>query len=80
MTILSIEPRLNGLRRASDVPLSPSSVKSPSIYTSGAPAVHATRPGPSNLLPRFIEQFRELEDYRSIYSYLSYHRRLTTST
>jgi hypothetical protein len=74
MTILSTEPRLNGLRRASDVPQSPSSVKSPSIYTNGAASVHAMpRPGPSNLLSRFIEQFRELEDYRYIDLYLLYH-------
>jgi hypothetical protein len=72
MTILSTEPRLSGLRRASDVAQSPSSVKSPSIYTNGAAAIHVTRPGPSNLLSRFIEQFRELEDYRSIESYLLY--------
>jgi hypothetical protein len=77
MTILSTEPRFKGLRKVSDVSQTPSSMMSPSIYTNGqsvAAAVHAMpRPGPSNLLSRFIEQFRELEAYKYINSYLLYH-------
>ncbi|KAI0294410.1 phenylalanine ammonia-lyase [Russula brevipes] len=68
MTILSTEPRVNGFRRASDVvPQSPP-VKSLSTYTNGLSASISThampRPGPSNLLARFIEQFNELEAYK----------------
>ena len=69
MTILSTEPRVNSLRRVSEVlPQPPSSVKSPTTYTNGlsaTTAMHAMpRPGSSDLLPRFIEQFRELEAYK----------------
>lgn len=69
MTILSTEPRVSGLRRVSEVLTQPpSSVKSPTTYTNGlsaAASMHATpRPGPTDLLPRFIEQFRELEAYK----------------
>lgn len=71
MTILSTEPRVNTLRRVSEVLAQPpSSVKSPTTftYTNGLSAtapIHATpRPGSSDLLPRFIEQFRELEAYK----------------
>jgi len=72
MTILSTEPRVNSLRRVSEVLAQyPSSVKSPTTttyYTNGLSAtdsMHATpRPAPSDLLSRFIEQFRELEAYK----------------
>jgi len=69
MTILSTEPRVHGLRRVSEVLTQPpSSVKSPTTYTNGLSAavpMHATpRPASSDLLPRFIEQFRELEAYK----------------
>ena len=71
MTILSTEPRVNSLRRVSEVLTQPpSSVKSPTTFTftnglSATAPMHATpRPGSSDLLPRFIEQFRELEAYK----------------
>jgi hypothetical protein len=69
MTILSTEPRVNGLRKLSDVvAYSNSSVKSPSIYANGtsAPASVPAIPQPSSsdLLSRFLEQFRELEAHK----------------
>jgi hypothetical protein len=73
MTILSTEPRVSGFRRASDVVPQSSPVKSLSTYTNGLSASISThvmpRPGPSNLLARFIEQFNELEAYKYIPSY-----------
>lgn len=67
MTILSTEPRVNGFVRASDTVVHPIAVKSPSLYTNGSsfPATTVPRPGPSNLLSRFVEQFHELESYRN---------------
>ncbi len=71
MTILSTGPRVNGFRRASDaVSQPPSSVKSLSSFTNGFSAstpTHAkSRPGSSDLLSRFLEQFHELEFYKYI--------------
>ncbi|KAH9046856.1 phenylalanine ammonia-lyase [Lactarius hengduanensis] len=67
MTILSTEPRVNGFLRASDTVVHPTTVKSPSLYTNGSsiPATTVPRPGPTNLLPKFIEQFYELESYKN---------------
>ncbi|KAH9050941.1 phenylalanine ammonia-lyase [Lactarius deliciosus] len=67
MTILSTEPRVNGFLRASDTVVHPTTVKSPSSYTNGSsiPATTVPRPGPTNLLPKFIEQFYELESYKN---------------
>ncbi|KAH9067606.1 L-Aspartase-like protein [Lactarius vividus] len=67
MTILSTEPRVNGFVRASDTVVHPTTVKSPSSYTNGSsiPATTVPRPGPTNLLPKFIEQFYELESYKN---------------
>jgi len=71
MTILSIEPRVNGFRRASDVVVAqpPSSAKSPTTYTNGlsaSPFTHAAPRPASPLLSRFIEQFHELEAYKYV--------------
>ncbi|KAH9036145.1 phenylalanine ammonia-lyase [Lactarius pseudohatsudake] len=67
MTILSTEPRVNGFLRASDTVVHPTTLKSPSSYTNGSsiPATTVPRPGPTNLLPKFIEQFYELESYKN---------------
>ena len=66
MTILSTEPRGNGFFRTSDS----TSVKSPSSYINGSSTTTAPRPGPSTLLSKFIEQFYELESYKSVDSFL----------
>jgi hypothetical protein len=71
MTILSTGPRVNGFRRASDaVSQPPSSVKSFSTFAntfSVSTRTHAkSRPGPSDLLSRFLEQFHDLESYKYI--------------
>jgi hypothetical protein len=71
MTILSTGPRVNGFRKASDaVSQPPSSVKSLSTFTNGFSAptrTHAkSRPGPTDLLSRFLEQFHELDSYKYI--------------
>ena len=71
MTILSTGPRVNGFRRASDVvPQPPSSVKSVSTFTnalsSSTPTHAKPRPGSTNLLSTFLEQFHELEAYKYI--------------
>ncbi|KAI9441665.1 L-Aspartase-like protein [Lactarius indigo] len=67
MTILSTEPRVNGFLRVSDTVVHPTTVKSPSSYTNGSsnPTTTLPRPGPTNLLPKFIEQFYELESYKN---------------
>jgi hypothetical protein len=69
MTILSTGPRVNGFRKASDA-VTPSSVKSLPSFTNGLSAstsAHAMpRPGPTNLLSTFLEQFHELEAYKYI--------------
>ncbi|KAH9174926.1 phenylalanine ammonia-lyase [Lactarius sanguifluus] len=67
MTILSTEPRVNGFLRASDTVVHPTTVKSPTSYTNGSsvPVTTVPRPGPTNLLPKFIEQFYELESYKN---------------
>jgi phenylalanine ammonia-lyase len=69
MTILSTGPRVNGFRRASDaVSQPPSSVKSLSTFAnafSASTRTHAkSRPAPSDLLSRFLQQFHELESYK----------------
>ena len=67
MTILSTGPRVNGFLRTSETV-----VKIPTLYTNGSsiPAATAPRPGPSNLLSKFIEQFYELESYKYAHLFL----------
>ena len=69
MTILSTEPRGNGFLRPSETAVHATTVKSPSPYTNGS-LTTVPRPGPSNLLPKFIEQFYELESYKYDDSFL----------
>ncbi|KAI9508550.1 phenylalanine ammonia-lyase [Russula earlei] len=69
MTILSTEPRVNGLRKVADgITQLPSSLKTSSPYSNGFSASPFTyippRPGRSALLSRFLEQFHELEGYK----------------
>ena len=71
MTILPTGTRVNGSRKASDVVTpSPSSVKTLSTFANGLSAstpTHAvSRPGPSNLLSTFLEQFHELDAYKYV--------------
>ena len=68
MTILSTGPRVNGFHRASDAfSQPPSSVKTFTNGFSAPTTTHAkSRPVSSDLLPRFLEQFHELESYKYI--------------
>lgn len=69
MTILATGTRVNGSRKASDVVTpSPSSVKSLSTFglSASTPTHAVSRPGPSNLLSTFLEQFHELDAYKYI--------------
>lgn len=63
MTILSTEPRGNGFLRTSETVVHATAVKNPSSHTNGS-STTVPRPGPSNLLSKFIEQFYELESYK----------------
>ncbi|TFY81682.1 hypothetical protein EWM64_g2326 [Hericium alpestre] len=68
MTILSTEPRINGFHK--DV----TSVKS--LHTNGiaAPVQNLQRknvPAPTNMVARFVEQFLELESYKSVANFHS---------
>ena len=70
MTIISTGPRVNGFRRASDAVPQPPSAKSLSTFTNAfsptGPTHAKSRPAPTDLLSRFLEQFRELESYKYI--------------
>ncbi|KAI0260178.1 phenylalanine ammonia-lyase [Gloeopeniophorella convolvens] len=67
MTILSTEPRVNGFHRAADPVAQPAPAKDTVLFVTSpsASAGASPKPGPSNLLSRFVEQFHELEGYKS---------------
>jgi hypothetical protein len=65
MTILTTGPRVDSLRRVSEVLAQPPSSVKHTNGLSATDSMHATpRPAPSDLLSGFIEQFRELEAYK----------------
>jgi phenylalanine ammonia-lyase len=69
MTLLSTEPRVNAFHRPSPVVTPSPATKDPSTYLNtglSTPPHTGPRPGSTNLLPKFIEQFHELEAYKYI--------------